>query len=395
MKQSGSGTDFAIRASAFCAVVFFASGIIYPFLPVWLAARGLADTELAAVLAAPLFLRPILTAPLAALTDRFRNLAHAAAAFAFAAGIAFACLGAVHGFWPTLVLTALAIMLWNFLIPLSDAVNLVGVRDHGLVYARLRIWGSFAFIVASLITAAAIRLIALPGVFLLLTATFLIGGVISLAVPEVGPSLPSRDGIGWRTAFSEPVIRRAFLGASCTVGSHGAYYTFASLYWHSIGFSAFSIAAMWAVSVTAELLVLWVVGRIPQPGARRCLVAGALVAVLRWAFFPFAVAPGAALLLQALHAITFAFNHIGVMRAIGSVSAPGHTARLQALYQLTSGLVLAVATLAAGPLYRLSPAYAFSVMALLAGAGLFFSFPLERGLHPQRDVPGGETIAPS
>ena len=95
-----------------------------------------------------------------------------------------------------------------------------------------------------------------------------------------------------------------------------------------------------------------------------------------------------------LHGATFAATHLGVVMAIGAVATPGHTARIQATHQLVAGLLLAVATLGCGPLYRLSPAAAFAGMSCLSAVGLWLAFGLPRGLQPQSAGEGGSTIAP-
>jgi PPP family 3-phenylpropionic acid transporter len=190
------------------------------------------------------------------------------------------------------------------------------------------------------------------------------------------------------------VLRSALIAGGLVLGSNGAYYAFASLYWASHGFSAGVIGALFAFSVVAEVALFWAAKLLPGWGARRFLILAAVGALVRWLLFPFATTPAAALVLQALHALTFGAAHLGVMMAIGAVGVPGHTARLQGVHQLVSGFSLAVATLAAGPLYRLSPASAFIAMALVAAPGLFLALRLRPGLQPQSAALGGSTVAP-
>ena len=56
--------------------------------------------------------------------------------------------------------------------------------------------------------------------------------------------------------------------------------------------------------------------------------------------------------------------------------------RLQAGFQLFSGVLTAVATVIAGPLYGISPATAFWLMAAMSVGGLAFAFRLRRGIRP-------------
>ena len=93
--------------------------------------------------------------------------------------------------------------------------------------------------------------------------------------------------------------------------------------------------------------------------------------------------PVAAFALQTLHGATFGMTHLGIMMAIGAVSTPGHTARLQAAYQFCHGLMLAAAMAAGGPLFRLSPIVAFFAAAAVALPAVWLANGLPRGLQPQ------------
>ena len=108
--------------------VAIALGIILPFLPLWYASRGLSEWQIGAVVAAPVAARILFTPPLTQLADRLPGLGHAAALYAALAGVLFAALAVAGDFWAILALSTAAVLLWNTLIPLGDAVILVGVR---------------------------------------------------------------------------------------------------------------------------------------------------------------------------------------------------------------------------------------------------------------------------
>ena len=180
-----------------------------------------------------------------------------------------------------------------------------------------------------------------------------------------------------------------------TLGAHGVFYTFGTLYWQSKGFSGGLIGALWAYSVAVEVTLFGFVKKLlPSWGARRFILAGAAGALIRWSLFPFATAPVAAFALQSLHGATFGLTHLGIMMAIGAVATPGHTARLQAAYQFCHGSMMAAAIVAAGPLFRISPIVAFLAAAAVSLPALYLANGLPRGLQPQSARSGGETSAP-
>jgi hypothetical protein len=82
------------------------------------------------------------------------------------------------------------------------------------------------------------------------------------------------------------------------------------------------------------------------------------------------------------------------MMAIGAVSTPGHTARLQAAYQFCHGLSMATAMFVGGMLFRVSPIIAFLAAAAVALPSMFLANGLPRGLQPQSEGSGGDTIPP-
>ncbi len=373
---------FAWQTASFYGALFFATGVYLPFFPVWLAGQGLSEPEIGLIIAAPFFIRALFSPTLALLADRFADLNVAAGIYGVFAGIVFACLSFVSGFWPILILSAMAMVFWSALVPIGDAVAIVGVRRHQIDYGRVRLWGSVTFIAANFATAEILRLTSDEGVFRLQTAAFLAGGVVAFFLPRVNLDKAAQKPARLGELLSDPLLRRAVFAGSLILGSHAAYYAFGSIFWREQGFSARTIAALWAYSVVIEVGLFWAAKRLTAWGARRYLIAAGIGALVRWALFPLAIVPPAAFALQTLHSLTFAAAYLGVIMSIGATSAPGHTARLQAGFQLASGVVMAVATVAAGPLFRQNPMLAFWMTALMAAAGLVYACRLRRGMQP-------------
>ena len=392
--STGEGRAFAIRAALFSAAILFAAGVYLPFFPIWLSSRGLSETEIGTILAAPLLVRIVLLPMLVALADRLPSLRFASALYAAIATMFFAALAPVYGYWPTLILAVGALVTGNAVGPISDAVILAGVRAHGFDYARVRLWGSVGFIAANLVAAAIVQHFAAGAILTTLVAANLVGFVAALALPKIPAVTTIGEAFSIRRAFADPVLRRALIAANLVLASNGAYYAFGSLYWQSLGFSERLIGGLWAFSIVAEIALFWMAKLLPGWGARRFIMAACAGALVRWLLFPFATSPAAALLLQGLHAATYALAHLGVMMAIGAFASLGHTARLQAAYQLLNGLLLALTMAAAGPLFRLSPVAAFWGMAVFALPSLFLAARLPRGLQPQSSARGGATSAP-
>lgn len=386
---------YAIRASAFSASMLMASGIYLPFFPVWLDAHGLGPGQLSLVLAMPLIGRIFLSPFLIGLADRLPHLGIAAAVYSALAGALLIVPLLAPNFWTILVFAGAAMMFANTLGPFTEAVILYGVRQHGIDYGGVRLWGSVGFILANLGAAALVQRFSGDVVMPVLVAAYFWTALVALTAPHVPAPPVSDEPFGLRRALSDKVLRRVLVAGTLTLGAHGVFYTFATLTWQRVGFSDTLIGALWAFSVVVEISVFGSVKRIlPGWGARRFLMAGAIAAIVRWSLFPFATHPAAAFALQTLHGATFGMSHLGITLAIGSVAVPGHTARLQAAYQFMTGLMMATAIIAGGPLFRLSPIVAFWAAAAATVPALYLACGLPRGLQPHRPGAGGPTVAP-
>src|SRR5262249_45879821 len=118
---------FVLRLALFYGAFFFYLGLSMPFVPAWLAAKGLDAREIGIVLAAPMVVR-VIGVPLATrLADRFGMLHRALSAASFASVLGFALVGAASGFVPILGTYALAAVVLAPVLPFADALALRGL----------------------------------------------------------------------------------------------------------------------------------------------------------------------------------------------------------------------------------------------------------------------------
>src|SRR5262249_12555656 len=140
---------FVLRLALFYGAFFIYLGLSMPFIPAWLAARGLDAPEIGIVLAAPMVVR-VIAVPLATrLADRFAMLQGALIAAALASVVAFALVGVASGFAAILATYALAAAVLAPVLPLADAFALRGLKGRAASYGSVRLWGSVTFIIAN------------------------------------------------------------------------------------------------------------------------------------------------------------------------------------------------------------------------------------------------------
>jgi PPP family 3-phenylpropionic acid transporter len=207
-------------------------------------------------------------------------------------------------------MTALAVSL-SPVIPLSDATTLEWLSRHGGSYGSVRVYGSFGFLVSSLIAGALLvggRLHLLFPVYgLFLGCTFLAG----LAAPRqrAAPSRAQRGSVQLVLRNRTAVVFLILVG--CGFGTSAAYNTFFALYLHGLGAGTALIGVAAALASLSELPVMALSGRfIARFGVKPLLLLGLGTAAVRWLAYGLLHDVRIVLVLQLLHGLTFAASYV-------------------------------------------------------------------------------------
>jgi PPP family 3-phenylpropionic acid transporter len=358
-----------------------ALGVQLPFLPIWLAAKGLDAETIGAVLAVPMILR-LLTIPLATrIADRHDALRAVIVTTAAAALVGFVVLGFIVRPLPIAVVYALAGTSFMPLFVLADVYALRGLSIHRRAYGPIRLWGSAAFVVATLAAGQLLDVIAAEDLIWLIVAAV----ACCLAVAFTLPPLDGRPaGLRGTTSSARVLLcNPAFLAmvaaASLIQGSHALYYGFATIEWQRTGYGGGTIGTLWAVGVLAEILLFALSSRLPAavtPGV--LLMIGATGAVLRWLAMAFTPPGPLLLLLQLLHALSFGATHLGTLGYLARLAPAGLAASAQGFTSVGQGLTMAAATGLSGLLYGRYGAAAYGAMMVIAGGGLVVAIAAHR-----------------
>ncbi|HKF10424.1 MAG TPA: MFS transporter [Xanthobacteraceae bacterium] len=374
MRSSLLLPSFALRLAIFYAALFAALGVQVPFLPLWLAAKGLDASTIGMVLSVPMIVR-LLAIPLATRIADGQDALRAVIAIASAlAMLGYGVLGLAQGALAVTIAFALASVFYTPLMPLADAYALRGLGALGRAYGPVRLWGSAAFIVGSfgaglvLDVVPARDLIWLVGVALVITAAAACT-LSPLALREASMAKPSQSA---RNLLRDPALLAAMAAASLIQASHAVYYGFSALDWAAAGLDGGAIGALWALGVIAEIVLFAMSGRLPVAPTTLILF-GAAGAVVRWGAMAFD--PPAALLapLQCLHGLSFGATHLGALGFIARTAPAEAGATAQGYLAVALGLAMAAAMAAAGVLYARWGSFAYAAMALVAAAGGIFA----------------------
>jgi PPP family 3-phenylpropionic acid transporter len=359
---------FAVRLAIFYAALFAALGVQLPFLPVWLAAKGLGAEAIGIVLAVPMVVR-LLAIPLAAgwadRRDALRATLGMAAAGSF---LGYAVLALAPGPAAIVACFALASACYTPLMPLADSYALRGLG--GRAYGPVRLWGSLAFIAGSFTAGLLSDIVAADAlIWLIVSAMLLTAAAAGLLAPfESSSTAAAAVKSSPRLLLRDPGFLCIAGAASLIQASHAVYYGFSSLEWRAAGFGGCAVGALWALGVAAEIVLFAVSGRLAVAPAR-LLLAGAAGATIRWCAMALTLPPALLPVLQCLHALSFGATHLGAVGFIARAAPAEIGASAQGYLAVALGAVMAAAMGASGLLYAGGAGLAYGVMAAAAAAG--------------------------
>jgi PPP family 3-phenylpropionic acid transporter len=375
----------AHRLALFYATAFAGPGASLPFLPPFLAARGLGPEAIGQALALAMLARLVVAPSAGALADHLGDRRRVAAVFALLAMAATALL-LVTVPW----VLALAVVLSGAanapLIPIADSLAVrAAARGQG-DFGRMRAAGSVSFMAVRGFAGALIGAggdVALPLLLLTCQAAVVLA---SLALPALDVGRAAPGGLGALALLRNRGFLLLLVVSGLIQGSHALYYAFSALHWGRAGLDPPLIGALWVESVVVEVLLLTFGRRVvSRLGPVRLLAAGASAAVVRWIGTALTTAPLALAILQPLHAASFAMTMLGTAQLIGRLVPPERGATAQSLHaSFGPGLATALLTRASGVLYARLEGRAFLAMAAVAAVALPVLAALARAAGPER-----------
>jgi PPP family 3-phenylpropionic acid transporter len=371
-----------VRLALFYAAFFAVVGIMLPFWPVWLAAKGMSAEEIGVLVAIGVGAK-VVGNPLAGrLADRSGQRRRPMAALAVCALFAFALFAMADGFWPILAVTLLFFLVWPPVMPLGESLTMLAVRDGGVDYGRIRLWGSLSFIALAILSGR-ILVFEPPGVIYLMVLSAIAAAAAACAlVPDLRVAPATFARMPFLDLFGDGRFVLLLAATALIQGSHGVYYAFATLHWRAAGYTDDIIGLLWAEGVVAEI-VLFALGTrlIGRLGPARLIALGGLAAAVRWLVLGSTTALPALVGAQALHAFTFGAAHLGAIHFIARAVPPALSATAQSVYAaVVMGLGTGLILLASGRLYA---TYAGGAYYPMAAAGLVGAI-LARMLARQR-----------
>ncbi len=378
-----------LRLSSNVFSTFLVIGAYVPFLPIWLKGRGLSAEEIGLIFAVALWAKipaSLLLTSIADHTGHRKRLLIAVAAITLAGFLIFPYL---YGFGAILVGWVIVGTLLTIMIPLADSLSVIAIQRMGVHYGRIRLWGSVSFIFVSVIGG-----FYLEGRHSEEVLTLLIGGAVIMALSTLFlPDLKAAPRVSVRPALFDlmkvPGFAIFVFSAAILQASHAALYGFATLEWASAGISKTVIGLLWAEGVIVEIVLLAFSTQI----ARRFGVSGLLLmaggaGIIRWTVIGTTSWIPALIMVQGLHALTFAATLVAAITYISENVPKDQSATAQGLYDgLAMGFLFGIAMAIAGQGYADMGAAVFYVMAGFSAIGFIGALFLRKALRKLSATP--------
>lgn len=363
---------FAIRTALFYSTILGLGGTYLPFFPVWLKAVGVEAAWIGIITAVPSLVRmsvlPVVTR-FAESRNLLRTTMVIGSVFTF---VGFYALGWLREPLTILAVFSLTAIVWIPLSSLTDGYALKGVARHGLNYGPLRLWGSIAFVAGTLICGAILDVIDGRNLIWVLVALAALNMVSAFGLQPIDrPADDTAQVASPPALLRNPLFIATLVSVALVQSSHAAYYSFSAIVWQNLGFSGFTIAALWSLGVAAEIVIFALSPRFTISPATQLLI-GAVSCVLRWVLMAQELSLPMLALVQLMHGLSFGISHLGAVGLIVRL-APGHVvATAQGYVVASNGAVMACTTMLTGALFASLGDGVYYMMAAqaLAGAAL-------------------------
>jgi MFS transporter, PPP family, 3-phenylpropionic acid transporter len=271
---------------------------------------------------------------------------------------------------------------WAPSMALYDSVLVSETKARGFNYGSLRVWSSVAFIAGVVACGAAVDRFGASWVLYVGLA----GIVLLIPFGSMLPAQTYRRDTAGHAPFGIPDLLRSppfllfMVAAGLCQASHAVLYSFGTLTWRAAGIDDVTISLLWGESVAVEILLMlgsgWLLARLGVCGMIGFALACGMV---RWLGMAFTTELWALVLLQALHAGTFAACHLGAMAFLQrALPASGMALGQSVYYAIGTGAAQAVIFQIAGVLYAGFGQKAFLGMFVVSAIGMTALIALAR-----------------
>ncbi len=382
-------------------LLYFATiGVLSPFLPAYFEGLGLSSTQIGLLLAVNPALAMVAPHFWGPLTDRARRPGLVLSVIALGAACSFAPLAISHRFTTIFFFLACYAFFSTSINTVVDSLALAHVAEHGGAYARLRLFGSLGFVLASTVFGFAVTTIDRSTVLVplaLMVGYFLWSLTLhSASVRSSTPPAPRSSLALLRRRELAPFLVATCLHWIACAPFHGTF----AIHVQALGLRPWVVGLSAGLGVLIEMGVMFAYPRFAARISPRQLLAVALISsALRWAGMAVVTSPALIVVLSLAHGLTFGAFYLASIAHL-SRQVPAHLrASGQALFvSVTFGLGGLIGFLGAGAGYDLLGGHRLFALACvleLIAAAIALRFCAAEEVRPGITTPAPSSKGPT
>lgn len=322
------------RLSSFYFFFFATLGAFIPYWSLYLKSLGFSAVEIGELMAIVMASKLVAPYFLGWLADHLQKRLIIIQGSIFFSIIAFAGVLPYQSYWWFVSVMALFGFFWNASLPLFESLTLNYLEGDTHRYSHIRLWGSVGFILMVVIVPWILDFSGISSLPLLMLGLLILNGLSTLLVKDKSGILHHNKSVNFSSTIKNPMVIAFLLVCALQTLSHGAYYTFFSIYLEEHGYSRSMTGLMWALGVLAEVVLFIFIHRFfIRVGTCRLFVLALFITSIRWVMLAYWVDSLLLLILsQLLHAASFGLFHATAIHLTHQLFPGKLQGRGQALY---------------------------------------------------------------
>lgn len=325
-----------IKFSLLYFVYFALLGVMAPYLGLYLEMEGFSLFEIGQLMSIMMMTKMIAPLIWGTLADKYNKSIFLVRVGAIMTLVCYVGFFWAHSFWSLALIIFFYSFFWNAVLPQIEVLTLYNLAEQRNRYSRIRLWGSIGFIISVTLCGWLFDkwgVSRFPWVLLFIIASIFL--VSLLKYQEVDDQHIKHAGaISFYSQLKKPWIILFFVVSFLLQISHGAYYTYFSIYLSSLGYSKVEIGWLWALGVIAEVLIfVWMHRWLKRISIEGIMLVSLCFTAIRWLMTGYyADSKLIMVLMQCLHAFSFGAMHVASIHFVHGNFAQYNQGRAQALY---------------------------------------------------------------
>jgi PPP family 3-phenylpropionic acid transporter len=365
-----------LKLSALYFVYFGLLGVMAPYLSLYLEEEGFSLLEIGQLMSLLMITKMVAPLLWGSLADKYNKSILLVRIGAFMTLLCYLGFFWVHTFWSLAFVIMLYSFFWNAILPQIEVITLYNLAEQRRRYSRIRLWGSIGFIFSValcgwLFDAWGIKVF--PWVLLILISAIFGVSLLGFSEVKIKASTSNKSEHTFQSQLYLPWVILFFIVSFLLQVSHGAYYTYFSIYLADLDYSKVQIGWLWALGVIAEVLMFIVMHRwLKRSSIENIMLLSLLLTIVRWVMTAFyAESLLVIAIMQCLHAFSFGAMHVASIQFVHDNFEQQNQGRAQALYSsMGFGAGGAVGAMISGYIvtsYDYQSAFIFSAIVCFVG----------------------------